>query len=106
MIPLRSDPPCKDARADDETCLDLRDRLPRRAGRQDAAGHPAVRERPQPAHGFVFLAAAGALVVAAGLAVLVGNYAARYLEALLLNLIAAIGFIALGGWSILEHFRS
>jgi len=54
----------------------------------------------------VFLAAAGALVVAAGLAVLVGNYAARYLEALLLNLIAAIGFIALGGWSILKHFRS
>jgi len=53
----------------------------------------------------VFLAAAGALVVATGLAVLVGNYGARYLEALPLKLIAGIGFIALGGWSILEHFR-
>ena len=53
----------------------------------------------------VFLAAAGALVVATGLAVAVGNYGARYLDALPLKLIAGIGFIALGGWSILEHFR-
>ena len=53
----------------------------------------------------VFLAAAGALVVATGLAVMVGNYGARYLEALPLKLIAGIGFIAIGGWSILEHFR-
>ncbi len=53
----------------------------------------------------VFLAAAGALVVATGLAVAVGNYGARYLDALPLKLIAGIGFIVLGGWSILEHFR-
>lgn len=53
----------------------------------------------------VFLAAAGALVVATALAVLVGNYGARYLEALPLKLIVGIGFIGLGGWSILEHFR-
>ena len=53
----------------------------------------------------VFLAAAGALVVATGLAVAVGNYGARYLEALPLKLIAGIGFIVIGGWSILEHFR-
>ena len=53
----------------------------------------------------VFLAAAGALVVATALAVMIGNYGARYLEALPLKLIAGIGFIALGGWSILEHFR-
>jgi len=53
----------------------------------------------------VFLAAAGALVVATALAVMVGNYGARYLEALPLKLIVGIGFIALGGWSILEHFR-
>jgi len=54
----------------------------------------------------VFLAAAGALVVATGLAVLLGNYGARYLEALPLKLIAGIGFIMLGGWSIFEHFRA
>jgi len=53
----------------------------------------------------VFLAAAGALVVATGMAVLVGNYGARYLEMLPLKLIAGIGFIAIGAWSILEHFR-
>ncbi len=53
----------------------------------------------------VFLAAAGALVVATALAVLVGNFGGRYLEALPLKLIAGIGFIAIGGWSILEHFR-
>jgi len=53
----------------------------------------------------VFLAAAGALVVATALAVLVGNYGARYLEALPLKLLAGIGFIAIGGWSIVEHFR-
>lgn len=53
----------------------------------------------------VFLAAGGALVVATGLAVLVGNYGARHLETLPLKLVAGIGFIALGGWSILDHFR-
>ena len=53
----------------------------------------------------VFLAAAGALVVATGMAVLLGNYGARYIEMLPLQLIAGIGFIAIGGWSILEHFR-
>jgi putative Ca2+/H+ antiporter (TMEM165/GDT1 family) len=53
----------------------------------------------------VFLAAAGALVVATGMAVLVGNYGARYLETMPLKLIAGIGFIAIGVWSILEHFR-
>lgn len=53
----------------------------------------------------VFLAAAAALVVATGMAVLVGNYGARYLEAMPLKLIAGVGFIAIGGWSILEHFR-
>jgi len=53
----------------------------------------------------VFVAAAGALVVATALAVLVGNHGARYLEALPLKLIAGIGFIVLGGWSILDHFR-
>ena len=54
----------------------------------------------------VFLAAAAALVVATGMAVLIGNYGARYLEMLPLKLIAGIGFIAIGGWSIFEHFRA
>ncbi len=62
----------------------------------DRSHHPAL----------VFLAAAAALVLATGMAVVVGNLGARYLEALPLKLIAGIGFIALGGWSILEHFRT
>lgn len=53
----------------------------------------------------VFLAAAGALVLATGLAVLAGNYGARHLEALPLKLYAGIGFLAIGGWSVFEHFR-
>lgn len=61
----------------------------------DRAQHPVL----------VFLAAASALVVATGLAVLVGSQGARYLEMVPLKLIAGLGFIAIGAWSILEHFR-
>ena len=53
----------------------------------------------------VFLAAASALVLSTGLAVLVGNQAARYLEIVPLKLIAGVGFIAIGCWAIAEHFR-
>lgn len=53
----------------------------------------------------VFLAAAGALVLSTGLAVLAGSYGARFLDMLPLKLIAGIGFAVLGVWSILEHVR-
>ena len=53
----------------------------------------------------VFVAAAAALVVATALAVLVGSAAARHLEALPLKLIAGAGFIAIGVWTLIEHFR-
>lgn len=53
----------------------------------------------------VFAAAAAALVVSSAVAVLVGSQAARHLEAVPLNLIAGFGFIAIGLWSVLEHFR-
>ncbi len=53
----------------------------------------------------VFFAASAALVVATGLAVLIGSQGARYLEMVPLKLIAGIGFLVIGGWSILEHFR-
>ncbi len=53
----------------------------------------------------VFLAAASALVLSTAIAVLVGSQGARYLEAVPLKLIAGIGFIALGGWTLVEHFR-
>lgn len=53
----------------------------------------------------VFIATAGALVAAAGLAVLVGSAGARYLEFVPLKLIAGIGFILLGLWQLFEHFK-
>jgi len=53
----------------------------------------------------VFLAAASALVLSTGFAVLVGNQAARYLEMIPLKLIAGIGFVAIGCWVLVEHFR-
>lgn len=53
----------------------------------------------------VFAAAAAALVVATALAVLVGSVASRYLEMIPLKLIAGIGFIAIGLWTLAEHFR-
>ena len=53
----------------------------------------------------VFFAAASALVLSTGLAVLIGNQGVRYLEMVPLKLIAGIGFIAIGGWALVEHFR-
>ncbi len=54
----------------------------------------------------VFFAAAAALVVSTGLAVIVGSFGGRYLDVLPLKLIAGLGFIAIGAWSVFEHFRA
>ncbi len=54
----------------------------------------------------VFAAAASALVLSTAIAVLVGSQGARYLEQVPLKFIAGLGFLALGGWTLVEHFRS
>ncbi len=54
----------------------------------------------------VFLAASAALVVSTALAVLIGSAASRYLEMVPLKLIAGLGFIAIGAWTLTEHFRA
>ncbi len=54
----------------------------------------------------VFIAAASALVLSTGLAVVVGSQGARYLEMIPLRLIAGLGFIAIGVWTLFEHFRA
>ena len=54
----------------------------------------------------VFLASAGALVLGAALSVLVGSVAGKMLEQWPLKLIAGIGFILIGGWAILDYYRS
>ena len=53
----------------------------------------------------VFLAASAALVASTGLAVAIGATGAKVLEGLPLKLIAGLGFIAIGGWILLQHFR-
>lgn len=54
---------------------------------------------------YVFAAAALALVASTAISVFLGSMAARPLAALPLRLIAGLGFLALGAWSIFEHFR-
>jgi putative Ca2+/H+ antiporter (TMEM165/GDT1 family) len=53
----------------------------------------------------VFLAAAGALVLSTAIAVVLGTMAERYLTMIPLKLIAGIGFIAIGIWTVMGHFR-
>lgn len=53
----------------------------------------------------VFIAAAAALVLSSAIAVFLGAVAARYVEGVPLKLIAGLGFVAIGGWMVLEHLR-
>jgi putative Ca2+/H+ antiporter (TMEM165/GDT1 family) len=54
----------------------------------------------------VFIAAAAALVLATALAVVLGIAAERYLSVVPLKLIAGVGFVALGLWTIWDHLRA
>lgn len=53
----------------------------------------------------VFIASAGALVISSAIAVFLGNVAGRYLEAIPLKLIAGIGFVLIGLWTVYGHFH-
>jgi putative Ca2+/H+ antiporter (TMEM165/GDT1 family) len=53
----------------------------------------------------VFIAAAGALVLSTAIAVALGTAAERYLTMIPLKLIAGLGFIAIGVWTVAAHFR-
>ena len=53
----------------------------------------------------VFAASAGALVLSAAIAVLLGTVANKYLSVLPLKLIAGIGFIVIGCLALADHFR-
>lgn len=53
----------------------------------------------------VFAASAGALVLAAGIGVLLGAAAAKYIEGIPIKLIAGLGFVAIGAWTIWSHFQ-
>ncbi|MEI9991305.1 MAG: TMEM165/GDT1 family protein [Rhizomicrobium sp.] len=53
----------------------------------------------------VFFAAATALVLSTAIAVALGTMAERYLTFIPLKLIAGLGFIAIGVWTVASHFR-
>jgi putative Ca2+/H+ antiporter (TMEM165/GDT1 family) len=53
----------------------------------------------------VFAASAGALVLGAAISVALGAFGGRYLEHIPLKLIAGIGFIAIGAWSVVQYYR-
>lgn len=61
----------------------------------DKAHHPVV----------VFLAAAGALVLSTAIAVALGTWGAKYLAMIPLKLIAGLGFVAIGAWTLVDHFK-
>lgn len=44
-------------------------------------------------------------MISTAVAVIVGNVGARYLDFVPLRLIAGIGFVAIGIWSIVAHVR-
>jgi putative Ca2+/H+ antiporter (TMEM165/GDT1 family) len=54
----------------------------------------------------VFACAAGALVASTAIAVLLGTLAERYLSMIPLKLIAGIGFVAIGAWTIWDYARA
>jgi putative Ca2+/H+ antiporter (TMEM165/GDT1 family) len=61
----------------------------------DGRNHPVL----------VFVAAAGALCLSSALAVALGTCGARYLDMIPLKLVAGVGFVAIGAWTLFEHFR-
>jgi len=61
-------------------------------------------ERPD-APLIVFAASACALVLGAGISTAMGAFGGRWLEQVPLKLIAGIGFILIGAWSLFQHYR-
>lgn len=54
----------------------------------------------------VFFAAAAALVLSTALAVFLGTVASKYLADFPLKLVAGLGFIAIGAWTLWDHYHS
>jgi putative Ca2+/H+ antiporter (TMEM165/GDT1 family) len=54
----------------------------------------------------IFFAAAAALCLSTALAVAIGTSGAAYLTKVPLKLIAGLGFIALGAWTLIDYARA
>jgi len=53
----------------------------------------------------VFIASASALVLGAAISVALGAFGGRWLENVPLKLLAGIGFIVIGSWSVFQYYR-
>jgi putative Ca2+/H+ antiporter (TMEM165/GDT1 family) len=53
----------------------------------------------------VFLVCAGALVLGTAIAVSLGAFGGRYMQNVPLKLLAGIGFIVIGIWSLLQYYQ-
>jgi putative Ca2+/H+ antiporter (TMEM165/GDT1 family) len=53
----------------------------------------------------VFAVSAGALALGTAVSVVIGTTASRFLEGVPLKLIAGVGFMAIGAWEIVQHYR-
>ncbi|HTW54142.1 MAG TPA: TMEM165/GDT1 family protein [Stellaceae bacterium] len=53
----------------------------------------------------VFVTCAGALVLGTAIAVTVGAYGGRWLQNVPLKLIAGIGFILIGVWTLFQYYQ-
>jgi putative Ca2+/H+ antiporter (TMEM165/GDT1 family) len=54
----------------------------------------------------IFFAAASALVLSTAIAVVLGTLAEKYLTAIPLKLLAGIGFVVIGAWTIWSHYNA
>ncbi|HXC30700.1 MAG TPA: TMEM165/GDT1 family protein [Stellaceae bacterium] len=53
----------------------------------------------------VFLVCGGALVLGAGISVVIGTYGGQWLQHVPLKLFAGIGFTAIGLWTLFQYYR-
>lgn len=53
----------------------------------------------------VFAACGGALLFSAAIATFFGTVASRYLSGVPFKLIAGIGFILIGAWTVMQYYR-
>ena len=53
----------------------------------------------------VFVASGGALLLSTALATFFGTVASRYLTGVPFKLIAGIGFIVIGAWTVLQYYK-
>jgi len=54
----------------------------------------------------VFAASSAALVCAAALGVLAGSFVARHVDTRMLSIVAGVGFIVIGAWTLISALRS